>query len=80
MIVQIEYDDNGEIKSVAGSASIKLPDGSKGMIRRIPRPGHKIAEVEAEDVQHDRDFDGLRRVMESYRVTGHPPKPRLSPR
>ena len=77
MRVQIEFDNNGEILSVAYPISIKLPDGSEAMTGRIPKPGLSIVEVEVEDVQHERDWEGLQKVMKSYRVTGHPHEPRL---
>jgi len=79
MIIQVEYDDKGDIKSVASPASITFPDGSKGTIRRIPASGHEIAEVETELVRNDRDIDGLRKVKEDYRVIGHPQNPTLAP-
>jgi hypothetical protein len=79
MLIQVEYDDKGDIKSVASPASITFPDGSKGTIRRIPASGHEIAEVETELVRHGRDIDGLRKVKEGYRVVGHPQNPTLTP-
>lgn len=78
MIIQVEYDDKGVIKSVAGPASITLPDGSTGTIARIPAPGHQIAEVETELVRDRRDVDGMRQIKEGYQVTGHPHKPTLA--
>ena len=80
MIIQVEYDDKGDISSVASSASITFPDGSKGTIRRIPASGHEIVEVETELVRNDRDIEGLRKVKQGYRVIGHPQNPTLSPR
>ncbi len=80
MRVQIEFDDNGEIRSVAGPISVKMGDGTEGMVGRSPRSGHSIFEVEVEEVQHEHDFKGLRKVMKSYRVTDHPHKPRLARR
>lgn len=71
MRIQIEYNGAGEIKSVAGAG----PSVSTG---RIARPNHKIAVIDAEEVRHEHDFDGLRRVVETYRVTGHPHQPSLS--
>jgi hypothetical protein len=78
MIIQVEYDDKGDIKSVAIPASITFPDGSKGAMRRIRASGHEIAEVETELVRNDRDIDGLRKVKDGYRVIGHPQNPTLA--
>jgi hypothetical protein len=78
MRIQIEFDENGEIRSVAGPISIKLPDGSHGMVGRSPHPGHTSIEVEVEGVRHERDFEGLRKVMKNYRMTGHPKEPCLA--
>lgn len=80
MIIQIEYDDKGDIKSVAGPASITLDDGSEGTIARFPAHGYQIAEVETELVRNERDIDGMRQIKEGYHVTGHPRKPTLAPR
>jgi hypothetical protein len=77
MRVQIEFDENGKIRSVAGPVSIKLRDGSNAMSRRIPNPGHSIIEAEVEEVRYERDIEGLSKVMKSYHVTGHPHEPRL---
>jgi hypothetical protein len=73
MRIQVEYDDNGEIKSVAGAG----PNVSTG---RLPSPNHRIAVVHTEEVRHERDFEGLRKVVEGHRVTGHPHEPRLTPK
>lgn len=71
MRIQIEYNDAGEIKSVAGAG----PSVNTG---RIARAHHKIAVIDTEEVRHERDFEGLRRVFESCRVTGHPGRPSLT--
>jgi hypothetical protein len=31
-----------------------------------------------EEIRHERDFEGLRRVVEEFRMTGHPNRPCLS--
>lgn len=80
MIIQVEYDENGEIKSIAGRASITLPDGSRGTIARFPSRDHQIAEMDTELVRNERDIDGMRQIKEGYHVTGHPHKPTLAPR
>jgi hypothetical protein len=77
MIVQIECNDRGEIKSVAGPRLISLAHGARAMMGRIPSPGHTIVEIEVAEVQHDRDFDGMQKVKKYYRVTDHPDRPRL---
>jgi hypothetical protein len=71
MLVEIEYNEKGEITSVAGSG----PAVSSG---RIARPNHRIVALEVEEIRHERDFEGLRKVVEGYRVTGHPQKACLS--
>jgi hypothetical protein len=80
MRVLVEHDDSGEIRSVSSVASIESPDGSVMRARRVAAPGFSVSEVEAEAVQHERDLEGLRKVKEGYRVTGHPDQPRLAPR
>jgi hypothetical protein len=80
MIVQIEYDANGDIRAVAGAGSLAFPDGTEGKVGRIPGADYNIVDLEAKEIQHDRDFAGLKKVMETYRVTGHPHKPRLTPK
>lgn len=80
MRVQIEFDDNGEIRSVAGAISIKKSDGSEGMAGRIPRTHHSVIELEVQDVRDQRDFDGLQKLLKNYRVIGHPKNPRLERR
>lgn len=71
MRIQIEYNDAGEIKSLAGA-------GPSVRTGRIARPNHKIAVIDTEEVRHEHDFDGLRRVVETYRITGHPHQPCLT--
>jgi hypothetical protein len=71
MRIQIEYSEDGEIKSVAGAE----PSTQTG---RIARANHKIAVIDTEEVRHKRDFAGLRRVVENYRVIGHPHRPSLT--
>jgi len=78
MRVQIEFDEKGEIRSVAGCVSVKMTDGSTAAAGRFPRPGHSIFEADVEGVRHERDFEGLRSVMKHYRVIGHPQAPRLA--
>jgi hypothetical protein len=80
MRIQIEHDDSGEIKSVAGPVSVRFSDDSEGTCGRTPSEGHWIVEVEAEEVQHELDFDGFRKVIATYRVAGHPHQPLLVPR
>lgn len=71
MRIEIEYNNNGEIVSVAGSG----PTVNTG---RLPRPNHRMLAVEAEEVRHERDLVGLRKIVESYRITGHPHQPCLT--
>jgi len=71
MRIQLEYNDAGEIKSVAGAG----PSVSTG---RIARPHYKIAVFDTEEVRHEHDFDGLRKVVEGHRVIGHPHEARLA--
>ncbi len=71
MRIQIEFNDAGEITSVAGAG----PSVSTG---RIARPNHGILVVDTEQVRHEHDFEGLRRIVEEYRVTGHPHQPSLN--
>jgi hypothetical protein len=73
----IEYTDAGEIKSVGAGGSVKFADGSRGIIGRRPGPDHHMLELETEDVKHERDVEGLRRLVETHRVVGHPKNPRL---
>jgi hypothetical protein len=77
MLVQIEFNGKGQIRSIAGPSSIKMPDGTEARLARVPRKGHGIVELEAEEVKHERDFEGLQKVMKNYRVMGHPKEPRL---
>jgi hypothetical protein len=77
MRVQIEFDEKGQIRSIAGASSIEMPDGTEAGLARVPRPGHAIVELEVEDIRHARDFEGVQRVVKNYRVTGHPKEPRL---
>jgi hypothetical protein len=77
MIVQIEHDENGDIVSVACAPPFESNDGSSGAIVRAASPGRRITEVEVDFVQHDRDFENLRRVVEDHRVVGHPHEPSL---
>jgi hypothetical protein len=70
MLIQVEYSDDGTIKSVALA-------GPNVSTARVPRPYHRIAVIEAEDVKHERDFDGLRHIVENHRIVGHPHEPRL---
>jgi hypothetical protein len=77
MRVQVEFDQSGELRSISGYVVVKMNDGSTGRSGRRARPGHSIVEFEVADVQHERDFDGLRKVMKTYRVTGHPHNPLL---
>jgi hypothetical protein len=71
MRIQVEYNDAGAIKSVAGAG----PSVSTG---RIARANHKIAVIDIEEVRHEHDFDGLRRIVENYRVTAHPHRASLT--
>jgi hypothetical protein len=77
MIVHVEYNEAGQIRSVASAATVEFADGSKGKVGRRPSPGHSILEIVTVDVRHERDLEGLRKVKENYRVTGHPHQPRL---
>jgi|RhiMetdeSRZDD1v2_1073273.scaffolds.fasta_scaffold35575_7 hypothetical protein len=77
MVVQIEFDESGQIRSIAGVTSIKMPDATEARLARVPRQGHTIVELETEDIKHERDFEGLQKVMKNYRITGHPKEPRL---
>ena len=52
MRVQIEFDEKGEIRSVAGCVSVKMTDGSTAAAGRFPRPGHSIFEADVEGVRH----------------------------
>jgi len=78
VLVQVEYDERGEIRSIAAVVTAEFPDGSKGMSGRIASPGYQMAELDADEVQHARDIAGLKKVKESYRVTGQPHAPRLA--
>jgi hypothetical protein len=71
MRIQVEYSDDGSIKSAALSG----PNVSSG---RIPSPNHRIAVIETEEVKHERDLEGLRFVVENHRIIGHPHEPRLA--
>jgi hypothetical protein len=77
MRVQVEFNDKGEIQSVSGCVTVKMPDGSTGRSGRRARPGHAIAEFEVAEVQRERDFEGLREVKAKYCVKGHPHHPTL---
>jgi hypothetical protein len=77
MVVHVEYNEAGHIRSVACVATAEFADGSKGRVGRRPSPGHSILEIVTADVRHERDVDGLRKVKENYRVAGHPHQPRL---
>ncbi len=70
MRVKIEYEENGRIKSISGAG----PDVTA---TRVPRLNHKLVDVEAPDVLHDRDFEGMKKLVENHRVVGHPSEPRL---
>ena len=68
MIVQIEYDANGDIRAVAGAGSLAFPDGTEGKVGRIPGAGYNIVELEAKEIQHDRDFEGFPLCQRSCRL------------
>jgi hypothetical protein len=79
MRIQVEYDSTGKIRSIAGVGIMEFSDESRGTMGRFPPKGDSsIIEVEMEDVRDERDIDGLKRVVSSYRVTGHPHEPRLT--
>ena len=73
MRIQVEYDENGQIISATGGNPVESP----GRSGRVATAGHDLVEVEAEEIRHERDFDGLRKVVERYRVAGHPHEPHL---
>src|SRR5438105_3626926 len=73
MIVLIEHDESGEIRSIACTAS----NEEGGMLRRVPERGYSIAEVET-DIHDPRDIEGLRNIVRNYRVAGLPDEPRLA--
>jgi hypothetical protein len=76
MRVQVEYDDDGRIISVSGAASGESA-GPGGQVGRVFNRSHHVIEVEAEEMRHERDFDGLRRFVSGHSVEGHPDAPRL---
>jgi hypothetical protein len=78
MRILVEYDADGTIQSVAYVQLISTPEGAEVSAQRRPKPGHTIIEVETEEVQHERDVQGLKRLVEGYRVTGHPDQPTLT--
>lgn len=78
MKLQIEYDDKGEIRSIAGPTLVTMPHGARALVGRAATRGHYIAEIEVEDVKHDRDFENMKKAKEHYRVIDHPHRPRLA--
>ncbi|MBJ7603379.1 MAG: hypothetical protein JF888_09365 [Candidatus Dormibacteraeota bacterium] len=79
MRVLVEHDESGEIRSVSTVVAIESSEGSAMRARRIADPGFSLSEVEADVVEHERDVEGLRKLREAYRVTGHPDQPHLTP-
>jgi hypothetical protein len=75
--IQVEYDSDGRITAVAGVVAVEHSDGSVGRASRVPRPGHYVLEVETYEMSHERDADGLRRILDSYGIAGHPHEPKL---
>jgi hypothetical protein len=71
MKILVEHDDIGNIYAVA------LATGTSAITVLQPGPGRLISEVEAANVQHEKDYEGLRSVRHEYRVEGHPTQPRL---
>ena len=77
MRIQVEYDGDGRITAVAGVVAVEHSDGSVGRASRVARPGHYVLEVETDEMSHERDTDGLARILDSYGVAGHPREPKL---
>jgi hypothetical protein len=75
--IQVEYDDHGHITAVIGGVGIHRRDGEEGRLGRFSRTGHHVIEVDSDEVSHERDFSGLRRLVNGYRVAGHPDAPKL---
>jgi hypothetical protein len=77
MRVQVEYDGDGRITAVAGVIVVEHSDGSVGRASRVVRPGHHVLEVDTDEMRDERDTDGLRRIVDSHYVVGHPREPKL---
>lgn len=80
MRIQVEYEDNGRITHVGTVGEIKHSDGSVSRCRLMSRPGRHVVEVDSDEVTHERDVDGLRRVVDIYQIVGHPHDPHLTKR
>jgi hypothetical protein len=75
--IQVEYDGDGRITAVAGVVAIEHSDGSVSRASRVARPSHYVLEVDTDEMSHERDTDGLRRILDSYLIAGHPREPKL---
>ena len=72
MRIQVEYDDDGHITAVAGAIMIEHPDGSISRVGRVSKPGHHLIEVDSDEMSHERDFNGLKKLVNDYLIAGHP--------
>jgi hypothetical protein len=74
MKIFVEHDAEGNIHAigvaVGTSATTVLRAG----------PGRHLSQVEAPQVQHEKDYDNLRKIKHHYQVEGHPSQPSLRKR
>lgn len=77
MRILVEYNSQGEIRSVVVPATPRTQDKLTVNVRKKPRPGFFIAEVEAKHVHDDQNLEALRDTKQAYRIEGHPKQPRL---
>jgi len=84
MKIFVEYNAEGDIRSVALPATLQTKDEPTINLRLLPSPGHFVAEVEAENLkgveyglEDDEQVEALRNIKYGYHIEGHPHKPRL---
>jgi hypothetical protein len=75
--IQLEYNDDGHITAVASAVGIEHPDGSISRLGRVSKHGHHVIEVDSDEMSHAQDIEGLRRLVNDYRIAGHPNDPTL---
>jgi len=65
MKIFVEHDSDGIIHAVAvpvaGSARTVLRSG----------PGHQVSEVDASEVQNEKDYESLQKIKQHHRVEGY---------
>lgn len=68
MRIQVEFDEDGSIKTITIPSAASVGPGGQAQIARRPRKNHRVTFVEAREVNSDQDLDALHTLRNTHRV------------